>query len=141
MQDQNDKSVWKNNASKSSNPRKQVTAYLGTAKDAYRVLDRHQKEVRRTNNRTMVSSYTGTTDKTDKKMFNAVSSVDRFSDQNSGSTFGERSARPTWHSKRGSGYPLSRNNQRKEKIGILIFALVFIAIIVFLVVAVRGCSG
>ncbi len=141
MQNHDNKSVWKNDGNKANNARKQNIASKGTANDAYRVLDRHQKEVRRTNNRTMVSSYTGTTDKTDKKMFNAVSSAGRALDQGTGPTFGERSARPTWHSTRSSGYPLSRSNQRKDKLVIVGFAIVFIAIIVFLVLLVRGCTG
>ena len=141
MPDQEKSSVWRDENNNASYKRPQQAPERGTAVDAYRILESHQKRVRRTSNRTTVSSYTGTTDKTDQKMFNAVTSVDRINQQKPSPTFGERSAQPTWHSTRNSGYPFSRNNQRREKLIIVAFAVVFIAIIVFLVVAVRGCSG
>ncbi len=129
------------NASVRAVARKQASAHQGTAKDAYRVLDRHQKQVARTSNRTMVSSYTGTKDKQENHMFNAVSPLDGVANQNQRSTFGEQNARGTWRTASNAGFSHTRAKQRKEKLTIAAFAVVLIVIIVFLVLLVRSCAG
>ena len=141
MQSNDDMSVWNKEERAQQGARRNISSNMNGAHDAYRVLDRHKRQIDRTSNRKVVSSYTGVRDKKDNPMFNAVSQIDRTYQHNDGPTFGERSARPTWHSTRNSGYPFSRQNQRKEKLTIALLAVVLVAIIVFLVLAVRGCAS